>query len=369
MMEMRCMRRSIARVSTLAMVIGSLAGGAQAQSVAQVEQAWRDWMVRHQLKSGGMAIVHRGRAVHEAAMGGFRVGTPARQASLSKAVTGVCVAGLVEKGNLSFDTPLSKALARTFARVGQPADRRLPGVTVAQLLVHRAGFGRDGGDPTTSSTALGNYLRRATAKDTAFDAQVKWTIARPLEHTPGEHYTYTNAPYLLLGAVIEEATGASYEAYCRDTVLAKLGATGAMLDPALRFLSSYGGWRMPLADYGRFYQAFASGNPAIGPKARAWMMSPDGKSIGGGAHYALGTMVRPTAGGDANFWHWGSWRYSLSDAFDGPMGDSWSTFAARWGASGANVVVYQEPQLAEGSARTELDRTVGQAISAVQRWP
>lgn len=347
----------------------AFAGSAEAQSVTDVEQAWRDWMGRHQLKSGGMAIVHGGRAVHEVGMGSFTVGKPARQASLSKAVTGVCVAGLVEKGTLSLDTPLSKALARTFARVGQPADRRLPGVTIAQLLVHRAGFGRDGGDPTTSSMALGNYLSRATAKDTAFDAQVKWTIARPLEYAPGEHYAYTNAPYLLLGAVIEESTGAVYETYCRDTVLAKVGASGAMLDPALRFLSSYGGWRMPLADYGRFYQAFAPGYPAIGPKARAWMMSPDGKSIGGGAHYAFGTMVRPTVGGDANFWHWGSWRYSLSDAFDGPMGDSWSTFAVRWAGSDANVVVYQEPQLAEGNARSDLDRTLGQAISAVRRWP
>lgn len=356
-------------VSIAVAVIVASAGGAQAQSVAQVEQTWRDWMSRHNLATGGMAIVQGGKAVHEAAMGRFRVGMPARQASLSKAVTGVCVAGLVEKGSLSFDMPTSRALARTFARVGQPADNRLGTVTIAQLLAHRAGFGRDGGDPTTSSTTLSNYLRRATAKDTAFDAQVKWTIARPLESAPGERYAYSNASYLLLGAIIEEATGATYESYCRDTVLAKLGAAGATLDPSLRFLSSYGGWRMPLADYGRFYQAFALGNPAIGPKARAWMMSPEGKSIGGGAHYGLGTMVRPVASGDANFWHWGSWRYSLSDAFDGPMSDSWSTFAVRWGAAGTNVVVYQEPQVGEGNARSELDRSLGQAISAVRTWP
>ena len=71
-------------------------------------------------------------------------------------------------------------------------------------------------------------------------------------------------------------------------------------------MSSYGGWRMPTADYGRFYQAFALGNPAIGPQARAWMMSPDGKRVGsGGVHYGLGTFVRPTATGGGNFWHLG----------------------------------------------------------------
>lgn len=45
---------------------------------------------------------------------------------------------------------------------------------------------------------------------------------------------------------------------------------------------------MPLTEYGRFYQAFAPGNPAIGRRARQWMMSPDGKQVGGGAHYGLG---------------------------------------------------------------------------------
>ena len=70
-----------------------------------------------------------------------------------------------------------------------------------------------------------------TARDTAFDAQVKWTIARPLDSAPGERYAYSNASYLLLGAIVEEATGTAYETHCRDAVLARLGSTGAMLDP------------------------------------------------------------------------------------------------------------------------------------------
>ena len=102
-------------------------------------------------------------------------------------------------------------------------------------------------------------------------------------------------------------------------MLLPLGARDAELDPAWRILSSYGGWRMPLADYGRFYQAFALGNPAIGPVARAWMMSPDGKRVGGGVHYGLGTFVRPTAPAAANFWHWGAWTYNLRGAYDGPL--------------------------------------------------
>ena len=96
---------------------------------------------------------------------------------------------------------------------------------------------------------------------------MKWVLRRRLPLAPGERFAYTNAAYLMLGAVVEEASGQDYESYCRNTLLATLGVRGAALDPAWRILASYGGWRMPLADYGRFYQAFAANNHAIGPAA------------------------------------------------------------------------------------------------------
>ena len=187
----------------------------------------------------------------------------------------MCIAGLIERGRLSFDTPLSQALARTMARVGQPADPRLSAVTISQLLAHRAGLDKK----DIANAPLADYLRTHTARRTAFDVQLGWIFRHRLASQPGTRYVYSNAGYLILGAVIEEASGRDYEGYCRETVLLPLGARDAELDPAWRIMSSYGGWRMPTADYGRFYQAFALGNPAIGPQARAWMMSPDGKRV------------------------------------------------------------------------------------------
>ncbi len=324
-------------------------------------------MAKGNIASGGLTVLHKGQVVHEAAMGSFRPGATVPLASLSKAVTGVCVATLVERGKLGFATPLSQALARTFARIGAPADPRLAEVTVGQLLVHRAGYDRSGEDPETGSIAA--FFRTTTATRTAFDARLKTFIAKKLPLPPGERYAYTNATYLLLGAVVEEASGQDYESHCKAAVLTLLGATTAQLDPALRVLSSYGGWRMTLGDYGRFYQAFARGNPAIGPVARRWMMAPEGKSVGGGAHYGLGTDVRPLASGEANFWHWGRWNFRMSDAFDGPMALSYATFAVRWGASGAIAVVYMDPGVGEGALRGDLDRALSMAVGAVKRWP
>ncbi len=329
-------------------------GSASAQGVEDIEQAWRGWMEKTQRTRGGLVVMRGGVPVHEATMGRLAPAASVPDASLSKAVTGVCIATLIERGTLSFETPVSQALARTLVRTGRPADQRLLQVTISELLVHRGGFGPSIG----SDGDLANWLRRNSGGRTAFDEQLRWLFARRLQYAPGEKFEYSNANYLVLGAIIEEAAGQPYERYCKETVLAPLGARDAMLDPAWRILSSYGGWRMPLADYARFYQAFARGNPAIGPRSRQWMMSPDGKEVGGGAHYGLGTFVRPTPRGGGNFWHAGRWTYDLRNAHDGPISISYSTFAVRLGGLDVNMVSFAEPGRESGGRRAR--RGIGQ---------
>ncbi len=363
LLPIMCPLRSLT-VLMLALLAAAI-GPASAQTVDGVEQAWRAWMAQHGRKTGGLSVMHGGRAAREAAMGRERVGEAVPVASLSKAVTGVCIAGLIDRGRLSFDTPLSQALATTIARVGQPVDPRLSAVTISQLLVHRAGIAKQ----DVANAPLGDYLRTHSARRTAFDVQLGWIFRHRLASQPGTRYVYSNAGYLILGAVIEEASGRDYESYCRETVLLPLGARGAELDPAWRIMSSYGGWRMSTADYGRFYQAFAPGNPAIGPQARAWMMSPEGKRVGGGVHYGLGTFVRPTPAGGGNFWHWGAWTYHLRGAYDGNLNASYSAFAVRLGAIDTNMVVHVAPGLGKGGGEGKLDQALGGAAEAVRRWP
>ena len=67
-------------------------------------------------------------------------------ASLSKPITGACVATLIRDGKVSFTTRLREALSRFFRRYGTPADPRLEQVTVEQLLVHRSGLVGNGDD-------------------------------------------------------------------------------------------------------------------------------------------------------------------------------------------------------------------------------
>lgn len=135
--------------------------------------------------TGGIAVMHKGRPAHQAVMGAETAGNSVPLASLSEAVTGACIAGLVDRGRLAFDTPMSQALARTLARLGPPADPRMQGVTVGQLLVHREGFDRaEGGDPVTGR--LATDLRTAIATRPSFDDQMKWVLrgCLPLPSTP-----------------------------------------------------------------------------------------------------------------------------------------------------------------------------------------
>ena len=88
--------RGMCCVPILALVMATVAP-AGAQTADGIEQAWRAWMAKHDRKNGGLAVVHGGQAVRDAGMGREPAGTPVPVASLSKAVTGVCIAGLIER--------------------------------------------------------------------------------------------------------------------------------------------------------------------------------------------------------------------------------------------------------------------------------
>jgi CubicO group peptidase (beta-lactamase class C family) len=48
---------------------------------------------------------------------------------------------------------------------------------------------------------------------------------RPLEFDPGTQTTYSNFGYLVLGRIIEKASGRSYEDYVKAEILEPLGIT------------------------------------------------------------------------------------------------------------------------------------------------
>jgi len=121
--------------------------------------------------------------------------TPFRIASLTKPFTAAAVLALAEAGRLDLDDPVSKHL---------PGYPNGDAITLHHLLTHSAGI--------PNYTAKPEFLERASLPWTPEEIAALFKD-EPLEFEPGERYSYSNSGYYLLGQIVEEVTGKSFEAY------------------------------------------------------------------------------------------------------------------------------------------------------------
>lgn len=141
-----------------------------------------------------------------------------RVASHSKTFTTVLVMQLVERGELRLDDAVGDL-------VPELAGSRAAGVTVRELLGHQAGLVRDSSD--------GDFWQH---RRPFLDREEVLECVRTegVVFEPNEHFKYTNIGYSLLGIVIEQVTGTTYDEVARAAVIEPLGLTrtGTELDPA-----------------------------------------------------------------------------------------------------------------------------------------
>src|ERR1043166_3891559 len=241
----------------------------------------KKWAAAHGVQKAVVVVRHTNKIVYRSAVGGANPNAPYHLASLSKAITGACIATLIRDGKLAFDTPLSVSLKTFFAANGQPADTRLGNVTVAQLLTHRAGSpGTPDRDDLVTGRYLRAYLRAYSGKEPPKPALLAGAFKHRLLYQPGEHYSYSNTGYLTLGAIIEEAAGRPYLSYCTDAVLVPLGIKGGF-EPSWQVLSSFGGWWVSGENYLPLLDLFAADDQRLGSVAKAWQLDPQGKAGSG----------------------------------------------------------------------------------------
>ncbi|MHC4932954.1 MAG: serine hydrolase domain-containing protein [Planctomycetota bacterium] len=134
-------------------------------------------------------------------------------ASTSKPVTAVGILRLRMAGKLR----LEDSIARFFK--GVPEDKRR--ITIHHLLTHTSGLSPRVGIPYASR------LPREQA--------VAHFLKAPLDSEPGEKFAYCNCAYAILAAIIEKASGRSFEIYMKKEVFgpAKLVDTGFIQDRSL----------------------------------------------------------------------------------------------------------------------------------------
>ena len=361
--------RAIVGAAVAACALGAAAPGrAEALgTVAIFDAVFRDWMRRHRVERGVLAVSYANRLALVKAYGGLDPAQPLPLASLAKAITGACVATLVRDRKLSFETRLGEALGPFFRRHGAPADPRVATITIEQLLAHRSGFSRKANPDPASGVALVAHLREYGSREAHITEATKRALTYRLARPPGQAYEYVNANYLLLGAVIEQASGRDYESYCREAVLKPLGVAQGRLGKWAA-LSSYGGWSLSAAEYLAFLHAFDRDAGILSPSIRRWLVSPARKQFAGRGDlaYSLGVVARLDPEGPS-VWHTGLWTHAQRDVRGGALHDSHATLAVKT-ARGAAWFAYMEPQ-PPTAARQALDAALWRAAESVRVWP
>jgi cyclic peptide transporter len=142
--------------------------------------------------------------------------------STSKAFTALAALKCSAEGLLDLDAPVSRYLPWFYVNY----EGEKMAITIRQLLHQTSGI------PTRT---LGDIP--AGSEDNALEQTVRKIVGMELDHEPGNRFIYATINYDIVGAVIEAATGMSYEDYIAKEILAPLQMNGTRagivrLDPA-----------------------------------------------------------------------------------------------------------------------------------------
>lgn len=136
--------------------------------------------------------------------------------SCTKAMTATLLARDVEAGRLQWTTTVAAGLPDLADRLHPDAR----GITVAELLQHRAGL------PAGPPRELWRELFRYDGTDAEARTEVALALlGGPPEAKPGERFLYSNAGYMVAGAMAERAGKAGWAERMHRELWAPLGIT------------------------------------------------------------------------------------------------------------------------------------------------
>ena len=178
---------------------------------AYVEKAAKDWDV----PGLAIGIVYKGQLVFAKGYGVRDVGTKAAVdtqtifaiASTTKAITAAALGMLVDEGKVEWDDPVTKYLPR-FEMYDPWVTRE---VTVRDLITHRGGL------PNA------DYLW--THGDNSRDEVIRRIRFIKPTYSFRDGYIYHNVMYTVAGAVIEAASGMTWDAFIKRRIFEPLGMT------------------------------------------------------------------------------------------------------------------------------------------------
>jgi len=204
--------------------------------LAPLEQAMTNFLAAHKFEAGTLALMHDSKLVFRQGYGWRDTNFTSvihpdnlfRLASVSKTLTASTIYKLIAAGKFTTATKIYDSLAIPPWN-GVLGDNRITNITVQHLLDHAGGWNQYTSpvhDPVfrtiQASTEMGlNYPAAPTNI-------IAWMFSKPLDFAPGTSNGYANLGYMLLGRVIEKASGKSYLNYIQQDLLGNTGLTNLL---------------------------------------------------------------------------------------------------------------------------------------------
>jgi CubicO group peptidase (beta-lactamase class C family) len=204
--------------------------------LAPLESAMTNFLVAHNFEAGTLALMKDSKLVFRQGYGWrdnnfTKVIHPDnlfRLASVSKMLTASSIYKLVAAGKITTSTKIYDYLGIQ-PWGGALGDSRITNITVQHLLDHAGGWNQYNYNPPFDpvfrtvqiSTNMGlNYPAGPTNV-------ISWMFSKPLDFAPGTSNVYCNLGYLILGRVIEKASGKTYMDYIQQDLLGNAGLTNS----------------------------------------------------------------------------------------------------------------------------------------------
>lgn len=182
-----------------------------------IEKLYRDYAEKNHFPAISFGVIAGGQLVYSGSVGtaNLATNTPAttrslfRIASMSKSFTAMAILKLRDEGKLSLTDPVSKYIHEMNNAGALTKDA--PTITIQNLLTMSAGFPEDNpwGD------------RQLDASDEELLKQVSEGIS--FSNVPGFAFEYSNLGFALLGKIISNVSGTTYQKYITNTIMKPLG--------------------------------------------------------------------------------------------------------------------------------------------------
>lgn len=295
--------------------------------------AWNSWADQNVITATAITIGYDGRILASEGRGRDPE-APYPLASLTKAITAVCLKKVAEEQDLPLTTRLGD-LTEQFAAAGVALPTRVEDRPLSALITMSAGLKPDRTQRRFRQSA--SYGAESNVRFSNLALSWRGTLGK--EGT----YFYNNGSYALLGALLEGLTGTDNVSACRDRVFPEGHRGTPAFDDTWYGLGGFGGWQASTRDYTAF--AMDAFNPEGDIATNLFDLPVYADSEGW--HYGLGIKFR-VIDGETVFFHRG--------AICRVAGEEQGAFFAYYGTGYAVTITYNT--CGQGDVALSLDAAI-----------